>query len=113
MQRVRQRDTDIELALRSTLHRIGSRFRVQRQLLPAFRRKADIVFVKARVVVFVDGCFWHGCPRHGTQPKINRIWWCKKIAANVQRDRDTDKKLKAAKWCVIRVWEHESTGAAF
>jgi DNA mismatch endonuclease (patch repair protein) len=71
------------------------------------RRRADIVFAKKRVVVFVDGCFWHGCPEHGTWPKENRQWWREKIEANVARDRDTDTRLRASGWTVVRVWEHE------
>jgi DNA mismatch endonuclease (patch repair protein) len=71
------------------------------------RRRADVVFRRARVAVFVDGCFWHGCPEHGTVPKANRIWWQAKIAANKERDRDTDRALQQARWQSVRVWEHE------
>jgi DNA mismatch endonuclease (patch repair protein) len=102
----RQRDTKREMELRSLLHRRGLRFRVH-ALLPGLRRRSDIVFTRARVVVFVDGCFWHGCPEHGTWPKQNADWWREKIEANQRRDRDTDAKLRAAGWNVIRVWEHD------
>lgn len=102
----RQRDTKAELELRSLLHRRGLRFRVH-TLLPGLRRRSDIVFTRARVVVFVDGCFWHGCPEHGTWPKQNADWWQEKIEANKRRDRDTDARLRAAGWTVIRVWEHD------
>ena len=102
----RQRDTKGELELRSLLHRRGLRFRVH-ALLPGMRRRSDIVFTRARVAVFMDGCFWHGCPEHGTWPKQNADWWRKKIEANKRRDRDTDARLTAAGWTVIRVWEHE------
>jgi DNA mismatch endonuclease (patch repair protein) len=102
----RQRDTKREMELRSLLHRRGLRFRVH-ALLPGLRRRSDIVFTRARVVVFVDGCFWHGCPEHGTWPKQNADWWRKKIEANQRRDRDTDARLRAAGWTVIRVWEHD------
>lgn len=102
----RQRDTKGELELRSLLHRRGLRFRVH-ALLPGLRRRSDVVFTRARVVVFVDGCFWHGCPEHGTWPKQNADWWREKIEANQRRDRDTDAKLRAAGWNVIRVWEHD------
>jgi DNA mismatch endonuclease (patch repair protein) len=102
----RQRDTKGELELRSLLHRRGLRFRVH-ALLPGLRRRSDIVFTRARVAVFVDGCFWHGCPEHGTWPKQNAGWWREKIEANKRRDRDTDARLTAAGWTVIRVWEHE------
>jgi DNA mismatch endonuclease, patch repair protein len=106
MRSQRQRDTKGELELRSLLHRRGLRFRVH-ALLPGLRRRSDIVFTRARVVVFVDGCFWHGCPEHGTWPKENADWWREKIEANQRRDRDTDARLTAAGWTVIRVWEHE------
>ena len=103
-----QRDTPIELALRSSLHRLGLRFRVQRQVVPSLRRTVDILFPNSRVAVFVDGCFWHVCAYHGTLPKItNRKWWIDKIYSNRQRDRDTDEKMRRLGWRVIRVWEHE------
>jgi DNA mismatch endonuclease, patch repair protein len=102
----RQRDTKGELELRSLLHRRGLRFRVH-ALLPGLRRRSDIVFTRARVAVFVDGCFWHGCPEHGSWPKQNADWWREKIEANQRRDRDTDARLKAAGWTVVRVWEHD------
>jgi len=102
----RQRDTAPELALRSLLHRRGLRFRVDYPL-PGSRRRADIVFRRARLVVFVDGCFWHSCPEHGTWPKQNADWWRQKIETNQRRDRDTDQRLAATGWMVVRVWEHE------
>jgi DNA mismatch endonuclease, patch repair protein len=107
MRAQRERDTNIERALRSRLHARGLRFRVHRRLLPGLRREADVVFTKARVVVFVDGCFWHSCPEHGTWPKHNAPFWRKKIEENVARDRDTDARLMAIGWKVLRVWEHE------
>src|SRR5438445_11107238 len=88
MQVTPRRDTPCELALRSAAHRLGLRFRVDWQL-PALRRRADLAFINARVAVFVDGCFWHGCPVHGTWPKTNAKWWRAKIEANRQRDADT------------------------
>jgi DNA mismatch endonuclease, patch repair protein len=108
----RERNTGIEMRLRSTLHRRGLRFRVHRRLLKGSRREADIVFPGARVAVFVDGCFWHGCPEHGTWPRNNRAFWRAKIRANIRRDRDTDNRLRAEGWRVIRVWEHDSTDVA-
>jgi DNA mismatch endonuclease, patch repair protein len=75
-------------------------------------RTADIAFARARVVVFLDGCFWHGCPEHGTFPKTNSEWWRRKILANLARDRDTDAKLKMQGWKVIRIWEHVSVDEA-
>lgn len=108
MQRQRRRDTKPELTLRSELHRAGLRFRVDYPL-PDLRRTGDIVFPKRRVVVFVDGCFWHGCPEHGTWPKQNADWWRDKIMANVSRDRDTDTRLADDGWTVVRVWEHDDS----
>ncbi len=113
MRSTRQKDTPAELALRSALHRLGLRFRLHRRLIPGVRRSVDIVFPSARVAVFVDGCFWHGCPLHGTLPaKTNRGWWKEKIEANRRRDRDTDRRLREMSWRVVRVWEHEQPEAA-
>jgi DNA mismatch endonuclease (patch repair protein) len=94
------------MAIRRLLHARGVRYRVD-AVLPGMRRRADLVFSSARVAVFIDGCFWHGCPEHGTQPKTNAAWWAEKIAANAKRDRDTDQRLTADGWTVLRVWEHE------
>ena len=101
------RDTGPELALRSELHRRGLRFRVHRRLVPDLRREADIVFGPARLAVFVDGCFWHGCPEHASWPRTNDAWWRDKIERNRRRDGDTDFRLRAAGWTVLRAWEHE------
>lgn len=111
MARVRNRDTAAELAVRRELHRRGRRYFVQRAVLPG-RRRADIVFPRARVAVFVDGCFWHSCPEHATSPKTNAEWWAEKLARNAARDRRTDADLRAAGWRVVRVWEHESASDA-
>src|SRR5262249_31998252 len=100
MQSVRQRDTAPELAARSPLHRRGLRFYGDRAPLPSLRRRADIVFPRRRVAVYIDGCFWHGCPEHGTWPKTNAEWWRTKIETNRARDRDTDRQLKEAGWTV-------------
>jgi DNA mismatch endonuclease (patch repair protein) len=107
MKRQARRDTRPELALRRELHRSGLRYRVDRKVLPGVNRRADVVFLGARVAVFVDGCFWHSCPQHATQPKANSDWWSEKLARNVLRDRETDQRLEAAGWAVVRVWEHE------
>lgn len=107
MSRTRQRDTPMELAVRSRLHRAGFRFRVNHRPLPELRRTADIAFPKTRIAIFLDGCFWHSCPIHATTPKSNTIWWRAKLDANYARDRDTDEKLGLAGWLVIRAWEHE------
>lgn len=107
MRRQRRRDTKPEVELRSQLHRHGLRFRIDRQVLPGVKRRADIVFGPSKVAVFVDGCFWHCCPEHGTWPSVNAQWWADKLDRNVRRDRETDEALKAVNWAVLRVWEHE------
>ena len=107
MQANRSRDTKPELEVRRALHRLGLRYRVAIAPEPGLRRRADIVFTRARVAVFIDGCFWHGCPDHKTSPANNAAWWTAKLARNVERDRETDAHLFALGWTVIRVWEHE------
>jgi DNA mismatch endonuclease, patch repair protein len=108
----RRRDTPAEVELRSALHRMGLRFRVDWPPLKGSRRRADIVFTRARVAVFVDGCFWHGCPQHGTQPKENAEWWAEKLEQNRCRDADTTRALSEAGWTVLRFWEHEDSSTA-
>ena len=112
MARTVQRDNSLERSLRSALHKLGLRFRLHRHLLPGTRRTADIVFPVSHVAVFVDGCFWHSCPLHGTKPKNNAEWWGAKLKANRARDHDTDERLKKLGWKVVRVWEHEDPVAA-
>jgi len=112
MKRARRRDTRPEIELRSALHRLGLRFRVDRAALPGLRRRADVLFPRARVAVFTDGCFWHSCPEHGTWPKANAEWWRRKLEANRARDADTDARLREAGWEVVRLWEHEDMAAA-
>ncbi len=112
MQLQRARDTGPELALRSRIHAEGLRYRVDRAPLPGLRRRADLVFGPARVAVFVDGCFWHRCPEHGTRPKSNVRWWADKLQRNQDRDADTDRQLAAASWLPVRVWEHEDPARA-
>jgi DNA mismatch endonuclease, patch repair protein len=107
MRAQRERDTGIEREIRSRLHARGLRFRIHRRLLKGSRREVDVVFPGAKVAVFVDGCFWHGCPEHGTWPRNNADFWRRKIEGNVERDRDTDALLEADGWMVLRVWEHE------
>ncbi|GAA5045533.1 very short patch repair endonuclease [Nocardia callitridis] len=108
MARQRRTGTKPELALRRELHRRGLRYFVDRAPLRGQRRRADLVFPRSRVAVYVDGCFWHRCPRHATDPKNNAEWWATKLAGNVARDRATDDTLANAGWRVVRVWEHES-----
>lgn len=103
----RARDTSPELELRSALHARGLRFRVG-QRIGGTRRSADVVFARARVAVFVDGCFWHGCPEHATWPKQNAEFWRQKIETNRLRDADTNSRLLEVGWTVLRFWEHES-----
>src|SRR3954447_6857243 len=86
MKATRRRDTAPELALRRELHRRGLRYYVDRSPVPGWRRRADVVFPTARVAVFVDGCFFHGCPLHRTEAKANRDFWREKIEANIARD---------------------------
>jgi len=112
MVRQTQEATGPEVRLAEALRARGMVFETQRQVLPQFRRRADIVFVASRVAVMVDGCFWHGCPQHATWPKANAAWWKAKIEANQRRDRATDAALEAAGWAVVRVWEHEEVEAA-
>ena len=83
------------------------RYLVDARPLPHLNRRADLVFTRARVAVFVDGCYWHGCPEHGTNARANADYWASKIAANIARDRDTDQRLETAGWTVVRAWEHQ------
>jgi len=104
----KRRDTPEEVRLRRVLHWMGLRYSVDAPPLPKLRRRADVLLRRDKVAIFVDGCFWHGCPQHKSQPKTNAEWWRAKLAANVRRDRDTDRRLRAAGWLVIRVWAHEA-----
>src|SRR3569623_179974 len=107
MRRVRQKNTSAESALRRELHALGLRYRIHVPISTKPRRVADLTFAGPRVAVFVDGCFWHGCPRHATWPKQNAEFWRAKIVANQVRDRDTDARLKIDGWEVVRIWAHE------
>ncbi|MGV9878299.1 very short patch repair endonuclease [Streptomyces sp. NPDC003006] len=107
MQAIRSRDTKPERLIRSLLHAQGLRYRVAAKPLPGLRRTADIVFRPAKLAVFIDGCYWHGCPEHYVSPKTNAGYWSDKVARNMARDRDTDVQLRAAGWTVLRFWEHE------
>jgi DNA mismatch endonuclease (patch repair protein) len=113
MRAIRRRDTKPELALRSELHKRGYRFRVDYPISThAGRVRPDVVFVRRRVAVFIDGCFWHGCPEHGGRPKSNSRYWDAKLARNRERDQEQAAALTASGWVVVRVWEHEETPAA-
>jgi DNA mismatch endonuclease (patch repair protein) len=107
MQGNRSSDTGPELAVRSALHRRGLRFRKNTRPIASIGCRADVVFSRARVAVFVDGCFWHGCPDHGFTPTTNTAYWAAKLERTVMRDRRNDAALAAAGWTVVRVWEHE------
>jgi DNA mismatch endonuclease (patch repair protein) len=102
------RDTRPELALRRAVHARGLRYRVSVRPLAGFRRTADLVFTRSKVAVFVDGCFWHGCPEHHTIAKTNAAFWAEKVRRNRERDRETDAALTDAGWHVVRIWEHEN-----
>jgi DNA mismatch endonuclease (patch repair protein) len=112
MQSNKSRDTKPERALRSAVHARGLRYRVSAKPLANLRRTADLVFPRAKVAVFLDGCFWHGCPEHHTVATANARFWADKVEGNRARDRDTDDRLAAAGWVSIRVWEHEDPQAA-
>lgn len=113
MQGNRRADTKPELALRSALHALGYRYRKDFRIdLPLRRVRPDIAFTKRKVAVFVDGCFWHACPEHGSQPKNNEWYWSPKLRKNVERDRAADEALSAAGWTVVRLWEHVPLSAA-
>ena len=112
MQAVRRRDTQCELALRSVLHTMGLRYRVHTKPLPSLNRTADVVFQKAKIAVFVDGCFWHGCPTHFKVSGVNEQWWRAKIERTRYRDQETDRVLTDAGWTVVRIWAHEDPDSA-
>lgn len=109
----RRTGTKPEVALRSALHRLGLRFRKDFPIDTGRRKvRPDIVFTRARVAVFVDGCFWHGCPEHQVLPRANPDYWRPKLRRNVERDRETGIALAEAGWDVVRVWEHEGVEQA-
>lgn len=112
MQSNRPRDTALEVAVRSALHRSGLRFRKHRRPVEGLRCEADVVFPTERLAVFFDGCFWHGCPLHATRPATNQEWWARKLDRNMQRDRDNTHLLQESGWTVLRLWEHEDLASA-
>lgn len=107
MSRQGSRDTGPEVAVRRLLHSSGMRYRVNAPVPGMPRRTIDIVFTKAKVAVFLDGCFWHGCPHHATSPKANAEWWRTKLDRNMSRDAETTEHLQREGWTVLRFWEHE------
>lgn len=112
MQSQARRDTGCERSIRRALHARGLRYRVDCRPVADLRRRADLVFPRPRVAVFVDGCFWHGCPEHCRPTKTNTAWWAKKIARTKARDAETTLLLRERGFVVIRVWEHEDPLAA-
>lgn len=107
MRSIGSADTSPELLLRRALHASGVRYRKEIRPVPGIRCKADVVFTGQKVCVFVDGCFWHGCPLHFRVPKANTSWWKEKIADNVERDLRQTKALEERGWTIVRLWEHE------
>lgn len=112
MQQQRRRDTSLEIGIRRALHQLGYRYRVDHRPEPSLRCRGDIVFTRRKVVIFVDGCFWHGCPMHATAPVNNAAWWREKLAANVERDTRNTQALEQLGWLVVRVWGHEALDEA-
>jgi DNA mismatch endonuclease (patch repair protein) len=110
----RKRDTRPEVAFRSALQARGLRFRKDHSIKPdeGGAIRADVVFTRARIAIFVDGCFWHRCPEHGNEPRANLRYWRPKLERNVERDLQTNARLEAAGWTVLRVWEHEDPASA-
>jgi DNA mismatch endonuclease (patch repair protein) len=103
----RGKDTSPELAVRRLLHRSGLRYRVDVRPIQQLRRKADVVFPRQKIAVFIDGCFWHACPEHFVWPKSNVEYWQKKIGGNKTRDIETSAKLESQGWTVLRYWSHD------
>ena len=112
MKATRRRDTGAEMRIRSALHQRGWRYRVDTRVEPDVGGRPDLAFTRRRVAVFIDGCFWHGCPEHFTKPNTRSAWWAEKIAQNRARDRRTTVSLEARGWTVLRVWEHVPTAVA-
>ncbi|MFJ7492241.1 very short patch repair endonuclease [Streptomyces sp. NPDC097727] len=106
MSRQASKNTGVELAVRRLLHSAGLRYRVEYPVPGMPRRRIDVAFPRAKVAVLIDGCFWHGCPQHATQPKANADWWRSKLDRNMARDRETTEHLLATGWTVLRFWEH-------
>jgi DNA mismatch endonuclease (patch repair protein) len=103
-----RRDTGPELSVRKRLHAAGERYRVCWKIPGCPRRTIDIAFTRLKVAIFIDGCFWHGCPEHGETPASNTTWWVEKIQKNRARDEDTTRRLEDQGWRVLRFWEHEN-----
>jgi DNA mismatch endonuclease (patch repair protein) len=96
------------MAVRRLLHARGYRYRLHLAPVPGLRRSADLLFTRRRVAVFIDGCFWHGCPQHYTAPQSNEDYWRAKVERNRARDAETDQGFLAAGWTVLRFWTHDT-----
>lgn len=104
MSRIRGKDTKPEILLRKALWKEGFRYTLKNKDVPG---KPDLVFRKQKIVIFVDGCFWHRCPKHFVKPANNADFWEKKIQSNVDRDKKINRELKKAGWTIMRIWEHD------
>ncbi|WP_166997308.1 very short patch repair endonuclease [Paramicrobacterium fandaimingii] len=107
----RHRDTQPELRVRRILHAAGLRYRVDTRPVAEIRCRADVIFSRRRIAVFIDGCFWHSCPVHGVAPKSNSGYWGPKLAGNRSRDARMTNALVMHGWTVMRFWEHEDPEA--
>lgn len=107
MRRQRSKDTAPETQVRRALHSRGVRFRTDVKVEPDLRTRADIAWRGLKLAIFIDGCFWHGCPEHATRPAANAAWWAQKLEMNKARDRRTNGILTERGWTVRRYWEHE------
>ncbi|MEV6306047.1 very short patch repair endonuclease [Actinoplanes sp. NPDC051861] len=112
MSRQKRQNTVPELAIRRLLHAAGLRYRVAWRIPGMARRSVDIAFTRAKLAIFVDGCFWHSCPQHRTSPASNSAWWANKLETNQRRDTTTDEHLAALGWNVLRIWEHDDPANA-
>ncbi|QWC86982.1 very short patch repair endonuclease [Nocardioidaceae bacterium] len=112
LSRQSRQGTAPEMAIRRRLHGDGLRYRVGWPVPGRSRRSIDIAFTRVRVGVFIDGCFWHGCPDHATSPRANSAWWREKLDRNRARDRDTNEAMSEAGWVALRFWEHEDSDEA-
>lgn len=104
----RARDTKPEVAVRRILHAAGLRYRVNARPESDLRRTADVLFTRNRIAVFIDGCYWHGCPEHYTVPQANAAFWRAKLERNLRRDAETTRLLESRGWIVMRFWTHEA-----
>ncbi|WP_281504711.1 very short patch repair endonuclease [Williamsia sp. DF01-3] len=108
MSRQRRKNTAPEVEVRRELHARGVRFRTDVKLERDLRTRADIAWRRLKLAIFIDGCFWHGCPEHATRPAANAEWWAVKLDGNIARDRRTDAILADRGWTVLRFWEHQA-----